>query len=203
LSVDPSGPEGRVSKDLIVGSAGMLGMEGLMAAHLAGLGLKRNFEKWLAGPNCAATISCLNGASVVEFLRHVVHCEGYSDESIGFAAGQRGKSRYKNVPWWDNSIWLPTELERSGNLEGDPITFVGSCQALLQELSELQSQSPLQLGVVSERYAEMRTDVQSFHRSNTPFQLSDADCVRWVWLALRDGAEIAIKENMVMWAGPD
>jgi hypothetical protein len=192
-----------VGKDLTVGSAGLLGLEDSMAAHLAGLGIKRNLEKWLADPDDIVTICCLNGASVVEFLRHVAHCEGYADESAGFAAFESGKSRYRNVPWWENSIWLPTDLAHSGNLEDDSTTFVGSCVALLRELSELQSTSGLELGTVPEGYARMRADIRSFYRSTATFQLSDVDCVRWVWLALRDGAEIAIKEDMVLWAGPD
>jgi hypothetical protein len=187
-----------VGKDLIVGSAGLLGLEEPMAAHLAGLSV--DLEEWLAADDSAATISCLNSASVVAFLRHVVRCEGHSDELT--AAGESGKSKFRNMPWWDNSIWLPVELEHPGNLKDDATVFVGSCMALLRELRELQEVSQLQLGVPPEGYEEMRADIRIFYRSNAALQLVDADCVRWVWLALRDGAEMAIKENMVLWAGP-
>jgi hypothetical protein len=191
-----------LGKDLIVGSAGLLGLEESMAAHLAGLSVEYDLEDWLAADDSAATISCLNSASVVAFLRHVVHCEGHSDELTGFAAGESGKSKFRNMPWWDNSIWLPVELEHSGNLKDDATVFVGSCKALLRELRELQEVSQLQLGASPEGYEEMRTDIRRFYSSNATIQLTDADCVRWVWLALRDGAEMAIKEKTVLWAGP-
>jgi hypothetical protein len=89
---------------------------------------------------------------------------------------------------------LPVELEHPGNLKDDPTVFVGSCMALLRELRELQE--------LSQGYEEMRADIRRFYSSNATLQLADADCVRWVWLALRDGAEMAIKENMALWAGP-
>jgi hypothetical protein len=66
--------------------------------------------------------------------------------------------------------------------------------------------SQIQLGSAPQGYEEMRADIRKFYRSfhsGGTFQLTDADCVRWVWLALRDGAELAIKENTVLYAGPD
>jgi hypothetical protein len=51
----------------------------------------------------------------------------------------------------------------------------------------------------------MRADIRKFYRaihSGAAFQLTEVDCVRWIWLALRDGAELAIKENTVLYAGP-
>jgi len=134
-----------MSKDLIVGSAGLLGLDDSLRAHLAGRSVKQDLEVWLAAKEESATICCLNGASVVAFLRHVVRCEGHSDEFAGFAAGESGVSKYKNMPWWDNSVWLPAEVG-PGNLKDDPTVFIGSCVALLRELHELQEVSPLLLG---------------------------------------------------------
>jgi hypothetical protein len=190
-----------MGKDLIVGSAALLGMEDSLRAHLAGRSVEQDLEAWLAAEEDSGTICCLNSESVVAFLRHVVRCEGHSDEFAGFAAGESGESKYKNMPWWDNSVWLPAEVG-PGNLEDDSTVFIGSCVALLRELRELQEVSPLQLGVAPAGYDEMRADIRKFYRSEPTFQLDDVDCVRWIWLGLRDGAEMAIKQNTVLWAGP-
>ena len=194
-----------MAKDLVIGPADLSHLEQAIAAHLTGLGVKHDLEKWFATEHGETTICCLNGASVVEFLRHVVRCEGYSDERTGFAVGENGTSKYRNMPWWDDSVWLPIELE-PGTLEVDAPFFVGSCTALLRELRNLQDISQIQLGSAPAGYEEMRADIRKFYRSihsGAAFQLTDADSVRWIWLALRDGAELAIKENTVLYAGPD
>jgi len=43
----------------------------------------------------------------------------------------------------------------------------------------------------------------NFVRSNPDLALSDDDTIRWMWRALRDGAELAISQNTVLWACPD
>jgi hypothetical protein len=194
-----------MAKDLVVGPASLSHLEKAIAAHLTGLGVKHDLGKWLAAEHGEITICSLNGASVVEFLRHVVRCEGYFDERTGFAAGENGTSKYRNMPWWDDSVWLPIELE-PGILEVDAPFFVGSCTALLRELHDLQDISQIQLGSAPRGYEEMRADVRKFYRSihsSAAFQMTDVDCLRWVWLALRDGADLAINENTVLYAGPD
>src|SRR5262249_26123087 len=102
LPFDRTLPERTVAKDLIVGSAGLQDFEDSIASFLSSRGLEVGLESWLDRPDTIATICCLNGASVVEFLRHVVQLEGYADENAGFAAGEDGKLKGKNFPWWDN-----------------------------------------------------------------------------------------------------
>jgi hypothetical protein len=192
-----------MGKDLIVGPADLSWLEEAIAAHLTGLGVKHDLEKWLAAEH-ETWICLLNNASVVEFLRHVVRCEGFSDERTGLRAGENGTSKYRNMPWWDGSVWLPMELEPR-TLEADAPFFVGSCTALLRELRDLQDMSQMKLGSAPEGYEEMRADIRKFYRSihsGDTFKLTETDCVRWIWLALRDGAESAIKENTVLYAGP-
>ena len=70
-------------------------------------------------------------------------------------------------------------------------------------MEELKRTSPLQLGEVVSQYSDMRTDFLKFVRSDVKLDLSTKDCVRWVWRALRDGAELAMAQNAVLWAGPD
>jgi hypothetical protein len=198
-----------MAKDLVVGPADLSWLKEAIASHLTELGVKHDLERWLAAgasqPEYETTILCGNSAWIIEFLRHVVRCEGYSDERAGIAAGENGNSKYRNLPWWDDSVWLPIELEPA-TLEVDAPFFLGSCTALLRELHDLQKTSQIQLGSAPQGYEEMRADIRKFYRSfhsGGTFQLTDADCVRWVWLALRDGAELAIKENTVLYAGPD
>ena len=139
----------------------------------------------------------------MEFLRHPVQLEGYADEAAGFAAGECGKLKWKNFPWWDNSLWLPLEFDDPGGLDDDPTFFVGSCQNLIAELDDLKRTSPLELGGVVTEYSDMRADFLKFARSNTRLDLRTEDCVRWIWRALHDGAELAIAQNAALWAGPD
>jgi len=192
-----------MAKDLIVGSAGLQDFEGSIASFLSSRGLEVGLATWLERPDTIARISCLNGAAVVEFLRHAVQLEGYVDEDAGFAAGACGKLKGKNFPWWDNSLWLPLGFDDPGGLDDDPTFFVGSCQSLIAELDELKRTSPLQLGDVVTEYSDMRTDFLKWVRSNIDLDLQTQDCVRWIWRALRDGAELAIAQNAALWAGPD
>jgi hypothetical protein len=182
---------------------GLKDFEGSIAGFLSSRGLDERLAAWLERPETISTIACLNGAAVMEFLRHAVLLEGYADEGAGFAAGASGKLKWKNLPWWDNSLWLPLAFDDPGGLDDDPTFFVGSCQSLIAELDELKRISPLQLGDVVTEYSEMRADFLKFIRSNIELDLRTEDCVRWIWRALHDGAEMAVAQNAALWAGPD
>jgi hypothetical protein len=192
-----------MAKDLVVGSAGLQGFEGSVSTFLSSRGLEVELAPWLESPDTIAELSCFNGASIMEFLRHAVHLEGFADENEGFAAGADGKLSNKNFPWWDNSLWLPLGFNDPGGLDDDPTFFIGSCQSLLAELNELKQASPLQLGEVVAGYSDMRSDFVKFVRSDHELNLTTEDCVRWIWRALRDGVELAIAKNTVLWLGPD
>jgi hypothetical protein len=192
-----------MAKDLMVGSAGLLGCEESIASFLLPRGLEIELSTWLRRPDTIAEISCLNGATVVEFLRHAVRLEGYADENAGLAAGADGKLKWKNLPWWDNSLWLPREFGNPGGLDDVPTFFIGSCQGLVAELDELKRISALRLGEVPTAYSDMRKDFLQFVRSDRELDLSAEDGIRWVWRALREGAELAIAQDAALWAGPD
>jgi hypothetical protein len=191
-----------MGSDLIVGRAGLEGLESSLASHLSGLDLKDDLQRLFETDEQVATLDFLNVASLVAFLEHVGVVEGYPDRDKALAAFERGDSRLKNIPCWENSIWLPFELDRAGTLEDDPTLFVGSCPALLRELTDLQQRSPLGLGASPDGYERMRQDIRAFYRDSTPFQLDDADTIRWIWRALFDGATIAIEARSALWAGP-
>jgi hypothetical protein len=69
-------------------------LEKTIETHLSGRGIKHDLEKWLGAEHGETTICCLNGATVLLFLRHVIRCEGYSDANARFTAGQNGTSKY-------------------------------------------------------------------------------------------------------------
>jgi hypothetical protein len=192
-----------LAKVLVVGSEGLLGFEESIAAYFQTKKVASDIKPWLNQPREIATISCLNGATVMEFLRHTVKLAGYGDEYEGYAAGADGMLKERNFPWWDNSLWLPVEFDNPSGLRDDPTYFIGSCQRLIVELDDMKRVSPLRLGEVAEAYFDMRDNFKKFTSSDQELNLLPEDCVRWVWKALKEGAEIAIANNAALWAGPD
>jgi hypothetical protein len=75
-----------MGKDLVIGPADLSWLEEPIATHLMGLGVERDLEKWLVAGHGETWICLLNNSSVVEFLRHVVRCEGLT-------AGDNGASK--------------------------------------------------------------------------------------------------------------
>lgn len=192
-----------MSKDLVVGSSGLVGFEESVGRFLSHKGVEGDLDAWLATPESVADLCFLNGASVMALLRHALQLEGWTNESEGFAAGENGRVKARNLPWWDNAIWLPSEFDSPGMLDDDPSFFVGSCQQLLAELDGMRLASSLKLGEVVPEYTSMRADYVGFVRSDPDLSLSDEDTIRWMWRALHDGAELAISHNTVLWACPD
>jgi hypothetical protein len=190
-----------MGSDLSVGKAGLEGLETALESHLASLGLKVDCKRLFEADDQVAALCLLNVASIVVFLEHVGVVEGYPDRDTALAAFERGDSRVKNMPAWVNSIWLPFDFEPAGTLTEEPTLFIGSCPGLLRELTYLQQRSPLGLGAAPGGYERMRQDITAFYRDLTPFQLDEADTIRWVWRALFDGAGIAMKSGTALWAG--
>jgi hypothetical protein len=191
-----------MGSDLFVGRFGLEGLETALASHFAGLGLKVDLQQLFETDEDIATLCFLNGASIVAFLEHVGVVEGYPDRNTALRAFERGNSRLKNMPCWENSIWLPFDFEPVGMLEDDPTVFVGSGPALLRELADLQQRSPLGLGASPNGYERMRQDIRAFYRDRRPMQLDEADTVRWIWRALFDGATIANKSMTALASTP-
>jgi hypothetical protein len=93
---------------------------------LAGLGLKVDLQRLFEADEQVAALCILNGASLIAFLEHVGVVEGCPDSNAALAAFVRGDSRFKNMPCWENSIWLPFDFEPAGTLDDAPTLFVGS-----------------------------------------------------------------------------
>jgi hypothetical protein len=191
-----------MGSDLFVGRIGLEGLETSLASHVASLGLKVDLQRLFEADEVEATLCFLNGASLVAFLEHVGVVEGYPDSNTALRAFERGESRFKNMPCWENSIWLPFDFESAGTLEDDPTVFVGSGPALLRELTDLQQRSPLGLGASPNGYERMRQNIRAFYRDRRPLQLDDADIIRWIWRALFDGATIAHSSTSALASTP-
>jgi hypothetical protein len=191
-----------MGSDLFVGRIGLEGLETSLASHMAGLGLKVDLQRLFEADEVVETLCFLNGASLVVFLEHVGVVEGHPDSKTALAAFARGDSRLKNMPYWENSIWLPFDFEPAGTLEDDPTVFVGSGPALLRELTDLQRRSPLGLGASPNGYERMRQDIRAFYRDSRASQLDEADTIRWIWRALFDGATIANKSMSALASTP-
>jgi hypothetical protein len=130
-------------------------------------------------------LSLLNLASLVFFTDYVARLEGFKDSSRAL-----GKIRFKNLPLWETSVWLPTRLNVVPEPRPGYPVFIGSAVTLLEELTEIQRASDLELGGAPEGYDRMRADLSAFYSS--PFRLADErDIHRWVWRGLRDAAEAA------------
>lgn len=141
--------------------------------------------EWARYDGPGVQLSLLNLASLVFFTDYVARLEGFKDSSRAL-----GKMRFKNLPLWETSVWLPTRLNIVPEPRPSYPVFIGSAVTLLEELTEIQRASDLELGGAPEGYDRMRADLSAF--CSSPFRLADErDIHRWVWRGLRDGAEAA------------
>jgi hypothetical protein len=153
---------------------------------------------WTMAAQCVAVIPLLNTASIAAFNRFVAALEGLTDNDA------MDRTTFKNLPWWLVSVWLPIDFDpprELGSDEGDPV-FVGSCQRLVRELEEIKAKSPISMGDAPADYQIMRPDqYRKWLVSVSGEPLTNEDTLRWIWRALRDGAELAMRSNAPMTAG--
>ena len=187
-----------MGKSLSIGPLGIDSLQAAVISHLDSLGLNRNEHRlWTECPEQIAYIDLLNLASVGLFLEHVAKIEGFTDTNVAL-----DQTRFRQLPWWDFSIWLPISFAPPTLLDdgGFPI-FLGSCHALLADLEEVNKLSSLQLGKAPRGYDAMRADIKKFYRSS--FELDDeASIIQWIWKAIYDGAQIAIEHHAVLFGEP-
>ena len=86
-------------------------------------------KRWRAAPKKVAYLDPLNLASQVEFLKHAVALEGLKD--INEAMTQ---SRWRHLPYWIESYWLPARSDMAVAHEGG---FFGSSCGLLANLADI------------------------------------------------------------------
>lgn len=173
--------------DLTVGKLGDA-LEDMASEGCAKLNL-RFADEWRRIPENITTVSLLNLASVGLFLDHVRQLPGFSE------------ARFRNLPWWENSIWLPVEFtppEEPIIQENGWSIFLGSSRRLIAELEDIRGVSPVRLGNRPPGYDMMRSDLKGFYRSE--FSLTEDDIIlQWVWRGLYDAAEIANREGAPIW----
>jgi hypothetical protein len=130
-----------------------------------------------------ANIDAMNLASVVLFLDHVAELDGLQNADEALAKG-----RWRQLPYWMASCWLPVEakVDNQRELDGEPV-FIGSAPALLTELAEIAALSPYKLGTVPVQY---QTDVDE--------PLDETVTLQWVWRAFFDAATLAVEHKVPM-----
>ncbi len=149
---------------------------------------------WTRYEGPTVRIALLNLASLVYFTDYVARLDGFKDTTRAL-----GRTRFRNLPVWEKSIWLPGPLEkRPRDANPDRPVFIASSLELLADLAEIQRRSELALGAVPKAYDDMRADFDAF-AGLLSFRLEDErDTIRWVWQGLRDGAELAIRSGAPM-----
>lgn len=155
-------------------------------------------SKWFGPEEAIASLCIFNLASVALFLEHTAHLEGLpsSEEAIS-------RSRWTNLPYWIESVWLPIGGQPKAkvqNVEGTP-TFLGSTSGLLADLAEINALSPMKLESIPPHYDMMRRDLAEFFSSQDIGTIDEPDVLRWLWRALFDAATLADQHQVPVISG--
>jgi hypothetical protein len=112
------------------------------------------------------------------------------------------RSRWRHLPYWLESYWLPVQSDMAVvHEEGFP-RFVGSSQALLANLADIAALSPHRLGTVPAHFDLMRSDLRAFYALDPdPVTESESAMLQWVWRALFEAATLSVERNVPMWNG--
>ena len=147
-------------------------------------------KAWERAPKEVAYVDALNLASIVLFLKHTAELEGVAVKGTG------ENSRWRHLPYWIYSHWLPVRTAEARVVEGleaAPL-FFGSAYALLDDLAAIAALSPLKLGTTPPYFELMLADPREFYDLTlAPFE--DQTTIQWIWRALFEGAQLSIKHN--------
>ena len=145
--------------------------------------------------SCAENIGrfdIFNLATLDIFHEHIFRLDGLPNTE-----GSIAKTRFRNLPFYVFDIWLPVDFEPTPDPEISEGTMripLLSCQGLLRDLEEIRKRSHMSLGSKPEGYDCMRENPAEFYRSK--ITLSDNSMmVQWVWMGLRDAAELALNDS--------
>lgn len=154
-------------------------------------------ERWKAEEPGTTVIDPLNIASIAFFLEHTSKLEGFEDSNEAI-----DRSRWRNLPYWTDSIWLPLEIPNVVpevvNLEGMP-TLLGTTNGLLSDLAEVKALSTADLGTRPPFFDMMVNDPKAFGEVED-FSLDEKTTLQWVWLAFFTAAEMATQRNSPLWS---
>jgi hypothetical protein len=142
-------------------------------------------------------ISIFNLASLCIFTDYIAGLEGHT------ALDAIAKTKFRNLPWWLDSMWLPLDFypPKEPVLGKIDSPFVGSSVRVLEELATIREMSTIDVAQIPPAYFDMRNDYTSWF-SRPGILLSDEDAIRWIWNALRESAQISVEKRVPMLLAP-
>ena len=78
--------------------------------------------------------------------------------------------------------------------------FVGSSFGLLDNLADIATRSPHDLGVVPPHFELMRSDPRAFFALQVD-AFDERAMLQWIWRALFEAATLSVERNVPMWGG--
>jgi hypothetical protein len=137
-------------------------------------------------------ISIFDLASIDAFNTYAAKLEGLQGPDA------MTKTRFRNLPWWLESFWIPMEFDAPIVENG---LFIGSSIRLQDELSRIRVMSAIDIAAPPPGYSAMRAgSIDWFNGEDAPF--SDDDVLRWIWNALHESAQISIEQNIPIVLAP-
>jgi hypothetical protein len=171
-------------------------LAGMTDPALPELERARLLKSWENAP-AVALIDALNVASIAAFLEHVAGLEGFADPNDAI-----DKSRWRHLPYYIESCWVPVRCDAThlvANKGSFPI-FVGSSFGLLDNLADIATRSPHDLGVVPPHFELMRSDPRAFFALQVD-AFDERAMLQWIWRALFEAATLSVERNVPMWGG--
>lgn len=146
-----------------------------------------------------ASVETFNDASGVLFLNYTADLEGLKN-SDGVGTG----SRWKNLPYWLASIWLPLNGDAIDpvvdDTTGEPV-LIATATGLIRDLDEIAQMSKLRLGEEPQLFRLMLDEPKSFYSQTADKTFSDEEAIQWLWYAYRWAARAALSNSLVVWQG--
>jgi hypothetical protein len=155
-------------------------------------------EEWRSGPAENGYVDTLNEASACAFLDYTAKLEGCasSEEAIE-------NSKWKNLPYWLQSVWLPLEginvHPAVVKIEGTP-TLIGTAAGLVNNLDEIANAADIGLKQKPNNFDLMMSDLKSFYSLKVG-DLDEETTLRWLWNSYYEGAKLALQHNRPVWSG--
>jgi hypothetical protein len=152
-------------------------------------------EEWRAGPAEVGYLDTLNEASVAAFLEFTAKLEGTSSQEA------IENSKWKNLPYWLYSIWLPLESINADpvvvEIEGMP-TLIGTATGLVNNLEAIAAAAKIGLKQKPSNFDLMMSDPKAFYALKV--ELDEETTLRWIWNSHYEGAKLSLLHNMPLWS---
>lgn len=153
-------------------------------------------EAWDKAPEEVASMGSFHIAALSAFLDHTAELEGLS------ANDAIEKSRWRHLPYWLESNWLPVRSDATRIAKdslGSPV-FYGSAYGLLDNLAEIAARSPLRLENCPTYLELKQSDPRAYYDMlveglDQELQLHD------VWRVFQEAATLSVAHNVPMWMG--